>query len=224
LMGSPDSDSHADDDEKPQHKVRITKPFYLGVYEVTRGEYAKLTGTKWNSFPEIDVPGVDTSRFAIGAIDWDGAMEFCNKLSAEERKTYRLPTEAEWEYACRAGTTTRYSFGDDVARLREYAWSLKDSERSIHTYSLSPTGQGKPNAWGLYDVHGNVQEWCSDRYAKDCYRQSPTNDPKGPIASEFRVMRGGSSDDPEFLRCAFRNFGLQALCEAGFRVVRTLTP
>jgi formylglycine-generating enzyme required for sulfatase activity len=133
MMGTPESDNPTMSHESPQHKVRITKPFYLGVYEVTQAEYARVMGENPSRFKDASNP--------VEQVSWDDATEFCRKLSAKEGKTYRLPTEAEWEYACRAGTTTRYSFGDDWARLGEYAWYGANSRQETH-----PVGEKKPNA------------------------------------------------------------------------------
>ena len=181
MMGSPDSDEAADDDEKPQHLVRITKPFYLGVYPVTQEQYEKVMGKNPSQFKDPASP--------VESVSWDDAVEFCKKLSAKEGKTYRLPTEAEWEYACRAGTTTSYSFGDDEASLGEYAWFRGNAESKTH-----PVGQKKPNAWGLFDMHGNVWEWCQDRYGE--YSSDAVTDPvteqPGDDRATLWVRRGGS--------------------------------
>jgi formylglycine-generating enzyme required for sulfatase activity len=125
-------------------------------------------------------------NFPAERVSWDDAVEFCKKLSAKEGETYRLPTEAEWEYACRAGSTTWYSFGDEESRLGQYAW-FGESEGETH-----PVGTKKPNAWGLYDMHGNVVECCSDWYGT--YGTSPTDDPTGPATSSGRVFRRGWPD------------------------------
>ena len=163
-----------------RHRVKITKPFYLGMYQVTQGEYEKVMGVNPSAFTEkqwMRPPssrrfrkrrsstgwmsarrwlGKDTSRHPVETVNWDEAMEFCRKLSAmpaeqAARRVYRLPTEAEWEYACRAGTTTRWYCGDDEAGLADAAWFSKNSGGMTH-----PVGEKKPNAWGLYDMHGNV--------------------------------------------------------------------
>ena len=128
-------------------------------------------------------------------------MEYCRWLSAKTGKTYRLPTEAEWEYACRAGTKTRYSFGDDPEKLGDYAWYVENSEKP------QPVGKKKPNPWGLHDMHGNVSEWCLDHYVADTYssiaKESPARGPVIlPTAKEYPyVARGGSDDDSDRLRC-----------------------
>jgi formylglycine-generating enzyme required for sulfatase activity len=202
--------------EAPRHHVKITKPFYLAMYPVTQGEYEKVMGTNSSAFTEkrveaaafkprlreseakyrVDngtkVVGEDTSRHPVKTVNWDEATEFCRRLStmpAEKaaRRVYRLPTEAEWEYACRAGTTTRWYCGDDEVGLQERAWFNKNALRMTH-----PVGQKCPNAWGLYDMSGNVWQWCSDWFSQDYYKQSPPSDPIGSPAGSSRVVRGGS--------------------------------
>jgi len=192
MMGSPESDDESLSLEKPQHKVRITKPFYLGVYEVTQAEYEEVMGKNPSYFSTggsgmIHVLGMDTPRHPVEQVSWHNAMEFCRKLSAKEGKKYRLPTEAEWEYACRAGATTRYSFGDEPASLGEYAWYGRNCGGKTH-----PVGEKKPNAWGLYDMNGNVWEWCHDWADENYYAVSPTDDPPGPETGSIRAIRGGS--------------------------------
>jgi len=177
MMGSPESDEWAQDDEKSKHRVRITKPFYLGVYEVTQAEYEKVMGENPGSFKGGSNP--------VEMVSWHDAVEFCKRLSAKEGKTYRLPTEAEWEYACRAGTTTLYCTGDDPASLGEYAWCAENCDQKTH-----PVGEKKPNAWGLHDMHGNVLEWCADWYGR--YASEEVSDPSGPETGSYRVDRGGS--------------------------------
>jgi formylglycine-generating enzyme required for sulfatase activity len=198
LMGSPDSDKDAYDDEKPQHRVRITQPFYLAVTPVTRGQYRAVTGADPSHFKGPD-------DLPVEQVSWQEARAFCDKLNALEKgqmggANYRLPTEAEWEYACRAGTTTRFTFGDAERGLWEYAWFSENSGSETH-----PVGQKRPNAWGLYDMHGNVWEWCWDGYDKNYYANSPGVDPLGPSAASERVFRGGSwYFDPRYARSAFR--------------------
>ena len=150
LIGSTDSDPGAEVGEKPQHVVRITKPFYLGIYAVTQEHYERVMRANPSYFISPNRP--------VQEVSWEDASEFCRRLSAlPEEETaghvYRLPTEAEWEYACRAGTTTRYSFSDSPESLGDYAWWAENSDRGTH-----PVGEKKPNAWRLHDMHGNVLE------------------------------------------------------------------
>jgi len=180
MMGTPKKEAGRVNDESPQRRVRITKPFYLGVHEVTQEQYQKIMGKNPSMFKGGTRP-VDT-------ISWDDAMEFCRKLSAKEGLTYRLPTEAEWEYACRAGTTTKYSFGDDRQKAGEYGWFTNNTQKDW----TQPVGQKKPNAWGLHDMHGNVAEWCADWYDRAYYAKAPEADPKGPSTGTIRVLRGGT--------------------------------
>jgi formylglycine-generating enzyme required for sulfatase activity len=155
------------------------------------------------------VTGQDTKWFPVENVSWDDALEFCRKLSElpEEKaagRTYRLPSEAQWEYACRAGSTTNYCFGDDEAQLGNYAWYDKNSGGTTH-----PVDGKKPNAWGLYDMHGNVWEWCEDRYDAGYYSGSPMDDPVGPSGGVNRVFRGGSWSDPAgYCRSANRGYAM----------------
>ena len=160
----------------------------------------------------------------VEQVSWDEAVEFCRKLSElpEEKSAgyaYRLPTEAEWEYACRAGTTTKYSFGDSDSELDEYAWYGKAEALGGTTH---PVGEKKPNAWGLYDMHGNVWEWCQDWHGK--YLSGPVTDPTGPSSGSFRVFRGGGwSFISQDCRSAFRS-GFSPGSRShylGFRVLRS---
>ncbi len=204
----------------PQHKVQITRPFYLGVTEVTQKQYENVMGTNPSSFAKTGdkadrVKGLDTTNFPVERVSWLDAVEFCRKLSVREGHTYRLPTDAETEYACRAGSTTRYCFGDDESQLGEYAWFVDNSGiELIHVRNLSdhlaakgcrphPVRGKKPNAWGLCDMHGNVWEWCGDWYGEDYYAESPADDPTGPTTGSRRVFRGGSwNDSAEFCQSA----------------------
>jgi formylglycine-generating enzyme required for sulfatase activity len=227
LMGSPDDNQNAGDDEKQQHRVRITRPFYLGVHEVTQGQYREVTGANPSDFQGSD-------DLPVEHVSWDEAIAFCNKLSEHEGLKpyyrvgggaplggdgYRLPTEAEWEYACRAGSTTRFSFGDDEARLGEYAWFVGNSDSKTH-----PVGQKRPNAFGLYDMHGNVWEWCWDGYEAKSYAGSPGADPLGPSQAAARVIRGGGwIIEPRLARSTYR-YGFSPeyrKFDLGFRVARS---
>jgi len=207
LMGSPSSESGRSDNEGPQHEVTITRPFYMGVFEVTQEQWKRVMGTKpWNGLQYATDGGSNAASY----ISWVQASEFCGKLSRKTGRTVRLPTEAEWEYACRAGSTARFCFGDSDDELGGYAWHGKnfwpwDSHRDTGEYHALPVGQKKPNAWGLYDMHGNVWEWCSDWYA-DSYADANSTDPSGPASGSCRVLRGGSwSRDPPHCRSASRN-------------------
>jgi formylglycine-generating enzyme required for sulfatase activity len=141
-----------------------------------------------------------TDEHPVVNVSWNDAKAFCDWLGGKEGKTYRLPSEAQWEYACRAGNTTRYCFGDEESGLGEYAWYDKNSGSRTH-----PVGQKRPNAFGLYDVHGNVCQWCADWYDDNYYEKSPTDDPAGPSTGTDRVYRGGSRlDDARICRSAYR--------------------
>jgi formylglycine-generating enzyme required for sulfatase activity len=184
LMGSPDSDEDAESFEKPQHRVRITEPFYLGLTEVTQGQYRTVTGESPSQFKGSDDLPVEN-------VSWEEAVAFCGKLNEREKgqldgARYRLPTEAEWEYACRAGSTTRHSFGDDPAGLGEVAWFEGNSGGKTHR-----VGEKRPNAFGLNDMQGNVWEWCQDWYDDSYYGQSSDANPSGPTRATSRVDRGG---------------------------------
>jgi formylglycine-generating enzyme required for sulfatase activity len=203
-MGSPADEASRDTDET-QHRVRITKPFYLGMYEVTQAEWEAVMGNQPSYFSRGGdgkdiVSGLDTSRFPVESVSWEEATEFCRKLGAREGKPYRLPTEAEWEYACRAGTTTPFHFGstlngDNANVDGRYPYGTMTKGR----YLERPTDVGsyRANAFGLHDMHGNVWEWCSDWYDEDYYSTSAASgpDPTGPSEGSYRVYRGGSWDD-----------------------------
>jgi formylglycine-generating enzyme required for sulfatase activity len=202
VMGSPESEEGRQMDET-QHEVTISKDYYLGVTEVTQGQYQKVMGNNPSYFQKRVIGKSDSSMYPVEQVSWEDAVEFCKKLSdlPEEKKAvrvYRLPTEAEWEYACRAGSKAAYSFGANSESLGDYAWFVDDFRIQIH-----PVGEKKANAWGLYDMHGNVWEWCSDWYGE--YPKSAVSDPVGPKEGLIRVNRGGSWDDKAAVcRSAFR--------------------
>jgi formylglycine-generating enzyme required for sulfatase activity len=234
LMGSPKTEMHRGDDET-QHEIAITRDFILGVHEVTQGQYEKVMGENPAFFTptgpgKAKVKVKDTSPNPVERVTWHQAVTFCKKLSdlpAEraKKRSYRLPTEAEWEYACRAGTTTALHYGDTV------------DSYSANFNGLSPYGAGRggpfhrttwkvgeypANAFGLYDMHGNVMEWCQDWYAADYYASGPKQDPPGPAEGTEKVARGGCwSNSGKACRSAVRaklapdqsHYGL------GFRVV-----
>ncbi len=210
IMGSPDSDPYARDWEKPPHQVQVNG-FAIGKYSVTQAQYEAVMGTNPSRFQ-------NNPQNPVEKISWNDAQAFCRKLSQITGKTYRLPTEAEWEYACRAGTTTRFYFGDDANQLGDYAWYKGNSQQTTH-----PVGQKKPNAWGLYDMSGNVWEWCEDDW-HDNYIGAPkdgsawlTND------NDYPIVRGGCwYNGPDGCRSAYRflNPRRDGLSNSyGFRVV-----
>ncbi len=233
-MGSPTSEGG--DSHETQHWVRITKPLLLGEAEVTQAEYQAVMGTNPSYHQGAQRP--------VEQVTWFDAVNYCNALTDREpgltraytvsgstvtwnraANGYRLPTESEWEYACRAGTTTRYWSGEAESDLARAAWYFANSGSQTHDV------KGKQaNAWGLYDVHGNVWEWCWDWYATypAGSQGSPTVDPAGPVSETYRVLRGGSWDltGTYYLRCAGRGtfYPASSYYSLGFRVARTVTP
>ena len=196
LMGSAEDDNEANSDEKPQHRVTIRKAFHLARYEVTQAQWETVMGSSPFAQPRSNgfyqLPGI-AERLRKpnnpATVSWNDAQEFIKRLNEREgHHLYRLPTEAEWEYAARAGTTTPYSFGPDARDLSRYAWFGEDFE----TGSTHSVGQKEPNAWGLYDMHGNAWEWTQDWYGGRYYEASPVADPTGPTTGTGRVVRGGS--------------------------------
>jgi formylglycine-generating enzyme required for sulfatase activity/ribosomal protein S18 acetylase RimI-like enzyme len=217
MMGSPEDEEDPCDAEGPQQEVRIGKPFYLGKYPVTQAQWqavmrsnpsafslynylgteeckiaelfrSKLGGTPSGIGRSYLLTGADTSQHPVEGVSWDDCQEFCRRLSALSGKLVRLPTEAEWEYACRAGNTSKFCFGNDEIQLGEYAWFDKNSEERTHV-----VGSKRPNAWGLYDMHGNVDEWCASLWR-------PYHGASAEVVDSFfhfddgtdRVFRGGS--------------------------------
>ncbi|MGB8953325.1 MAG: formylglycine-generating enzyme family protein [Candidatus Aminicenantales bacterium] len=203
LMGS----NEGRPEERPTHKVKITKPFYMGKYEVTQEQWQVLMGEDSSTFERPKNPV---------SISWDDCINFLSKLQAKvSGMKASLPTEAQWEYACRAGGKGKYHYGNDEAELGFYAWFYANSEDTMH-----PAGEKKPNAWGLYDMYGNLWEWCADWYGESYYNYSPKQDPKGPDLGEFRVMRGGSfGNKADVCRSATRAFHYPTQRICGFRAV-----
>ncbi len=181
--------------ERPQHKVVITKPLLMSATEVTVGQFKKFAAAmSYQTEAEKAAQDAKTGTYLAAASDdlpaayitWNDATAYCQWLSTQEKTTYRLPTEAEWEYACRAGTTSQYSFGDDVTLLNQYGWSKENAGGKSH-----PVGTKLPNPFGLFDMHGNLYEWCGDYYDEKWYSASTLNDPNGPSLGSNRVLRGG---------------------------------
>ncbi len=201
-MGSPASEAKRSNDEGPQHRVRLTHPFYVGEHEVTQAQYERVVGTNPSWFKGANNP--------VEQVSWNDATAFCKKLSQRTGKTVRLPTEAEWEYACRAGSTTKWCFGSDATGLGGYAWYARNSgghrtHAAVKGRQTHAVGRKKPNAWGLHDMHGNVWEWVADWYGADYYAKSPRDDPTGPEGGTRRVLRGGGlPSSPLFCRSALR--------------------
>ncbi|WP_042695957.1 formylglycine-generating enzyme family protein [Azospirillum sp. B506] len=228
LMGSPDSDREARDFEKPQHSVTISRPFYLARHEVTQAQWEAVMGsnpyTLDRSNPYYGLPGMAeriTRPDHPATVSWNDAQRFIARLNGREGgNRYRLPTEAEWEYAARAGTTTAYSFGDNAAALGRYAWYGED----FATGGTHPVGRKAPNPWGLYDIHGNAWEWVRDWYDPAYYANSPATDPQGPEQGAERVVRGGSwHATATSWRTAFRRGYVPDYrgISIGFRLLRT---
>ncbi len=209
--GSNDFEENA----KPPHRVSLTQAFQLGVHEVTQSQYAEVMESNPSQFKGPSNP--------VETVSWADAVAFCERLSElpEEKAAgylYRLPTEAEWEYACRSGTTTGFSYGNDVKKLGEWAWYYNNAKGVTHQVGLK-----KPNSWGIHDMHGNVWEWCSDRYSE--YQPGKQINPTGPSTGENRVFRGGGIRNQYSCRSTFRNQEEPAKVRAGivkigFRVVR----
>jgi len=197
--------------EHPQHRVSISKPFYIQTTEITVGQYKSIVEAAWGGH-ERRCPDCPLS------LSWDATQKLIQRLNKRENTNkYRLPTEAEWEYACRAGSATSFSFGNDKDRLGEYAWYRRNSGGQTQ-----PVGQKKPNAWGLYDIHGNVMEWCQDRYG--IYPSNSITDPQGPTSGSLRVFRGGAwKFDASLCRSAYRDKYKPWIIDVdyiGFRLVR----
>jgi formylglycine-generating enzyme len=254
-------------DDTPQHRVRITKPFYLGTYHVTLGQFrqfvadtgyktdmekgVKPTPSSWNpdkrafsineNYSWRKLGFEQTDEHPVVFVSWNDAVEFCKWLSKKEGNIYRLPTEAEWEYACRAGTTARYYSGDDPETLAEVANVADAAAKTVipnvgmykkfHINAndgfvfTSPVGKFKPNDFGLYDMHGNAWQWCTDWHGEDYYSKSPIDDPKGPDSGESRVLRGGSFNPwPYFDNRSAARYRMapgRTNDMTGFRVART---
>lgn len=210
-MGSPSEEQGRSDSESPAHKVTIKNAFYMGKFQVTQKQWKNIMGNSPSHFKGDTLP--------VEMVSWNDVQEFVEKLNAAENTDkYRSPSEAEWEYACRAGIQTRYSFGDDESKLNEYAWYVKNSGRKTH-----PIGRKQPNSWGLYDMHGNVWEWVQDKWHEN-YKDSPSDGSAWEDGGgSLRVSRGGSwYCNAESCRSAGR-FGREPdshFANLGFRLLR----
>ena len=207
-MGSPPDEKGRQDDEF-QHRVKLTHPFRIGVTEVTQAQWRAVMGSVRCHFNGDNLP--------VEKVSWNDAVAFCKKLSEKEGRTYRLPTEAEWEYACRAGTTGPFA---GTGKIDEMGWYEANSEGRTH-----PVATKKPNAWGLYDVHSNVSEWCNDYYRPD-YPEVAVTDPTGPTEGKYRIIRGGSwGYFARGCRCAARSSAPASyqLKQTGLRIVMEMS-
>jgi formylglycine-generating enzyme required for sulfatase activity len=213
VMGGDWDAEQADENELPQHTVAFEKPFYIGQYPVTQSQWEAVMGANPSEFKDADHP--------VETVSHEDAAEFLRRLNAsEDNPGYRLPTEAQWEYAARAGSESTYCFGPQAAKLSEFAWYQKNSDRRPH-----PVGERAPNAWGLYDMHGNVHEWCADWFDRDYYARSPGTDPRGPRQGVARALRGGDwGSEAWYCRCAIRSLSAptRRSPRVGLRVVRPL--
>jgi len=235
VRGSPESESGREEVEGPQRRIHLTRPFYLGVHEVTQGQYRRATGRN-PSFYAVSgggaayVAGRNTDDYPVDSVVWEDAAAFCEALSAlpAERiaeRIYRLPTEAEWEYACRAGTDTPFHYGTSFSSQQanfKGKWPYGGASEGPFVGRPVPVGSYEPNAFGLYDMHGNVWEWCQDWYGPDYYATSPDVDPPGPESRQRHVFRGGGwGARADFCRSAYRSHSIeprQYLYSLGFRV------
>jgi formylglycine-generating enzyme required for sulfatase activity len=228
-MGSPNNEVDRSGDEGPQTDVTITTGFWMAIYPVTQADYLGLISTNPSWFSTNSGFSQDLTR-PVEQVSWFDATNYCGMLTRQDQSTgripmnsaYRLPTEAEWEYACRAGTSTRFSYGDDPGylSLTNYAWYSDNSGGMTH-----PVGQKLPNPWGLYDMAGNVLQWCQDWYAP--YQGGTALDPQGPGSGSMRVLRNSHwSNFPDRCRSAHRssNFPDQASSYGGLRVVLAPVP
>ncbi|MCX6901016.1 MAG: formylglycine-generating enzyme family protein [Verrucomicrobia bacterium] len=212
-MGSPKNESWRYSEENLHH-VTITKPFYLGATEVTQAQFAAVMRKSPSYYKGADLP--------VEHVTWFDALEFCRRLNFMDGRAYRLPTEAEWEYACRAGTDDKFYSGDNDADLFKAAWVGGVS--SSHTH---PVAKLAPNNFGLFDMLGNVYEWCADYYDANYYFKSPKTNPPGPSKGVERVIRGGAYNEPvQNVRCAYRTGKdpMKTQANLGFRIACDVPP
>ena len=217
IMSSPSSEKGRLSREGTQRIVTISKPFYIGVTEVTQLQWrAVMSSEPWDGRKNVQ----SNAQNAASYISWRDVEAFCGRLSKSTGKTVTLPTEAQWEYACRAGTRTAFCFGDDPSKLDSFAWFGRNKKNATEVFA-HPVGRKKPNAWGLYDMHGNVYEWCLDWY-EDAYATAKNVDPQGPASSRHRTVRGGAfGDSAGSCRSSHRHMykALDRQPGLGFRIV-----
>ncbi len=199
MMGSPKRETQRSSDET-HHNVTLTEGFYMGVHLVTQEQWQAVMGTNPSEFKgEKNLP--------VEQVSWEDCQEFIKKLRDKDKKAYRLPTEAEWEYACRAGTTTPFCFGETISTNQanyDGNFTYENGKTGAYRKNTTPVGSFPANAWGLHDMHGNVWEWCHDWLGN--YPQRDVVDPQGPDAGRHHGLRGGSwNDKPQYCRSAFRN-------------------
>ncbi len=198
-MGSAESEAGRWEDEGPQHEVRISRGFYLGKYTVTQAQWAQVMGTRpWEKQDFV----LENPDHPAVYVSWEDAQEFIGRVNGAGEGTWRLPSEAEWEYACRAGTTTPWSFGAEESRVGDHAW-YRDNAWEAGAQYAHLVGTKQPNPWGLYDMHGNVWEWVQDWHGQ--YPKEAQTDPTGPEKGTIRVLRGsGYSSLARAVRSGFR--------------------
>jgi formylglycine-generating enzyme required for sulfatase activity len=227
MMGSPSGEKDRSHHDGPQHQVTLTKGFYMGKYEVTQAQWQAVMGESISELRDKANPGWplkgEGENYPVYFVSWNDCQAFIEKLNQTEQGTYRLPTEAEWEYACRAGTTTRFYWGDDpnYNHIQYYAWYYGNNSPS----GTKEVGQKRPNAFSLYDMSGNVMEWCQDWWGD--YASSTQTDPVGPTSGSRRIIRGGSWESSNFaFRSAHRSWNGPALTTRylGCRLVLSRTP
>ncbi|HHP7236336.1 MAG TPA: formylglycine-generating enzyme family protein [Desulfobacterales bacterium] len=210
-MGSDKKLEQAEDHETPQHPVTFKHGFFMGKVPVAQAQWSALMADNPSEFAGGHRP--------VEGVSWHDVQVFIEKLNTKEATdAYRLPTEAEWEYAARAGSDSAYTFGHDTSRLSQYAWYRKNAGDQTHS-----VGQLEPNAWGLHDMHGNVHEWCRDWFDRNYYSQSPSTDPPGPSSGLAKSLRGGDwGSEDWYCRCASRSLGSpdRRSSRLGFRLVR----
>lgn len=211
VMGGDPVAEQADENETPRHKVIFDTPFAMGTCAVTQAQWQEIMGSNPSGFAGTDRP-VETVSHA-------DACEFIARLNQRENTSaYALPTEAQWEYAARAGSRSAYCFGPERSRLADFAWYRKNSDGATH-----PVGGLSPNDWGLFDMHGNVHEWCADWFDRHAYAKTPAKNPAGSESGLARVLRGGDwGSEDWYCRCAIRSLGSpdRRSPRVGFRVVR----